>query len=193
MTPLLVIRHGATDWNAAGRIQGRTDRPLDDSGRATIRASELPPGWGNANCLASPLRRAMETARLFGLDPTPEPRLVEMAWGEWEGRRLSELRAELGEAMAANEARGLDFRPPGGESPRDVQKRLGPLLKSLSAPTIFVTHKGVLRALYALATGWSMAEKGSDKLRDGTAHSFRVSADGAPSVEKLNIPLERRL
>ena len=71
---------------------------------------------------------------LLGLDPRPEPRLVEMAWGEWEGRRLADLRAELGDAMIENEARGLDFRPPGGESPRDVQERLKPLLACLSAP-----------------------------------------------------------
>jgi probable phosphoglycerate mutase len=132
----------------------------------------------------------METARLLGLDPNPEPRLIEMAWGNWEGRRLKELRAELGKTMEENETRGLDFRPPGGESPRDVQKRLLPLLASLSGPTVFVTHKGVLRALYALATGWSMTEKGRDKLRDGMAHAFRVT-DGTPAIEKLNIPLGR--
>ncbi len=191
MTPLLVIRHATTDWNAAGLIQGRTDRPLDPAGRAAMNMATLPPGWGGAICLASPLIRSMETARLLGLEPKPEPRLVEMAWGEWEGRSLSELRTELGDAMTENEARGLDFRPPGGESPRDVQVRLLPLLKSLSAPTIFVTHKGVLRALYALATGWGMTEKGKDKLRDGSAHAFRVAADGRLEVEKLNIPLER--
>lgn len=191
MTPLLVIRHGTTDWNAEGLIQGRTDRPLNAEGRAAIRAATLPPGWAEATCLASPLQRATETARLLRLDPKPEPRLIEMAWGEWEGRRLSELRAELGDAMRANEAHGLDFRPPGGESPRDVQDRLRPLLANLTAPTVFVTHKGVLRALYALATGWSMTEKGLDRLRDGAAHAFRVAADGAPAVEKLNIPLER--
>ena len=98
----------------------------------------------------------METARLLGLDPKPEPRLIEMAWGEWEGqeprRRCAPSSAT---AMAENEARGLDFRPPGGESPRDVQARLRPLLAELERPTIFVTHKGVLRALYALATGWT--------------------------------------
>jgi probable phosphoglycerate mutase len=132
----------------------------------------------------------METARLLGLNPMPEPRLIEMAWGEWEGRRLKDLRAELGATMTENEAHGLDFRPPGGESPRDVQKRLRPLLASLAGPTVFVTHKGVLRALYALATGWSMTEKGPDKLRDGMVHAFRLT-DGEPAVEKLNIPLGR--
>jgi len=191
MTPLLVIRHATTDWNAAGRIQGRTDRPLDASGRDALRAAVLPPGWAGAVCLASPLKRAMETAHLLGLHPIPEPALIEMAWGEWEGRRLSDLRAELGAAMQENEARGLDFRPPGGESPRDVQQRLGPVLERLTGPTIFVTHKGVLRALYALATGWSMTEKGPEKLRDGTAHAFLVAADGTPEVQRLNIPLER--
>jgi len=189
--PLLVIRHGTTDWNAAGRIQGRTDRPLDASGRAALGAAVLPPGWAGAACYASPLRRAMETAQLLRLHPTSEPGLIEMAWGEWEGRRLPDLRAELGEALRENEARGLDFRPPGGESPRDVQERLRPVLKNLSGPAIFVTHKGVLRALYALATGWSMTEKGPDKLRDGTAHAFLIAADGTPEVQRLNIPLER--
>lgn len=191
MIPVLVIRHAATDWNAKGLIQGRTDRPLSDEGRAALRASRLPRGRKDATCLASPLMRTMQTARLLRLEPTPESRLIEMAWGEWEGRRLEELRGELGVAMAANEARGLDFRPPGGESPRDVQERLIPLLKSLSGPTIFVTHKGVLRALYALATGWDMKEKAPDKLRDGAAHAFRIAAGGAPKVETLNIPLAR--
>ncbi len=192
MNRVLVIRHGVTDWNAAGLIQGRTDRPLDTAARAALAALAVPRGWEGATCLASPLTRAMETATLLKLDPQPEPRLIEMAWGEWEGRRLVDLHAELGNEMTRNEARGLDFRPPGGESPRDVQERLRSLLRSLSGPAVFVTHKGVLRALYALATGWRMIEKEPDRLRDGCAHAFRIEADGMPAVEELNIPLERR-
>lgn len=189
MTRLLVIRHGATDWNAAGLMQGRADRPLSEAGRASVSSARLPPGWDNAVCLSSPLRRAMETARLLGFDPTPDDRLIEMDWGEWEGRSLADIRAEQGEAMAENEARGLDFRPAGGESPRDVQERLKPLLAEIETPTIAVTHKGVLRALYALATGWSMKAKPPEKLRDGCAHAFDVGDDGVPSVVELNIPL----
>jgi broad specificity phosphatase PhoE len=189
VTRLLVIRHGETDWNAAGLMQGRADRPLSEVGRASVGSARLPPGWEDAVCLSSPLQRAMETARLLGLDPTPDDRLIEMDWGEWEGRSLADIRAEQGEAMAENEARGLDFRPTGGESPRDVQERLKPLLAGLDAPTIAVTHKGVLRALYALATGWSMKAKPPDKLRDGCAHAFDVDVDGTPSVAELNIPL----
>jgi probable phosphoglycerate mutase len=189
MIPLLVIRHAETDWNAAGLMQGRADRPLSEAGRAALRAATLPPGWSAAECVASPLSRAMETARLLGLRPTAEPRLIEMDWGAWEGRTLDALRAELGEAMAENEARGLDFRPTGGESPRDVQERLKPWLAALAAPTVAITHKGVLRALHALATGWDMTAKPREKLVNGRAHAFHVADDGTPSVAALNIPL----
>jgi len=191
MMPILVIRHAPTDWNRAGLIQGRTDRPLDAGGRAEASAWRLPPEWAKAACLASPLRRTMETAALLVLKPVADLRLIEMHWGTWEGRRIAELRAELGDAMAKNEAHGLDFRPPGGESPRDVQERIGPLLQNLEAPTILVTHKGVLRPLYALASGWEMRDDPSQALRDGCAHSFILSPDGAISVGTLNIPLER--
>jgi len=192
MIPLLVIRHGRTDWNEVGLIQGRADRPLSEVGRTQVCGLRLPDAWRGVQCLSSPLRRAMETAILLGLEPRAEPRLIEMAWGEWEGKSLGALRAELGSAMAENEARGLDFRPPGGESPRDAQARLRPLLRELRARTIFVTHKGVLRALYALASGWKMIGKAPQKLIDGRAHAFAVAADGTPSVSELNISLESR-
>jgi len=190
VTRLLVIRHAATDWNEAGLIQGQTDRPLSEAGRAWASRARVPTGWEGVRCLSSPLIRAMETARLLGLTPEPEPRLIEMAWGEWEGGRLGELRARLGSAMADNENRGVDFRPPGGESPRDVQERIKPLLAGRAAPVIFVTHKGVLRALYALATGWDMKAKAPDGLAAGCAHGFRISREGALAVDRLNIPLE---
>ena len=79
----------------------------------------------------SPRQRARETAKILGLDPIIEPTLAEMSWGEWEGRRIPDLRAEYGETMAENERRGLDFTPPGGESPRDVQKRVQPWMTAV--------------------------------------------------------------
>ena len=87
---------------------------------------------------------------------------METDWGVWEGRTLTDLRAELGDLMAAWEARGLDFRAPEGESPREVQDRLRPWLVETAAtgqPTGAVAHKGVIRAIYALATGWDMTDK----------------------------------
>ena len=95
--------------------------------------------------------------------------------------------------MAEAEARGLDFRPPGGESPREVQRRLLPLLESLAAagrPTIAVSHKGVIRALYALASGWDMSDQPQETLREPCAHRFLLDPRGVPALDKLNQPLD---
>jgi broad specificity phosphatase PhoE len=160
MTPVLLIRHGPTSWNASGRIQGQTDIELSLRGRAEVRRWRLPAAWAEARLFSSPLRRARETAIILtGRTPTLDPRLSEMSWGCFEGRRLAELRGEAPDAMAANEARGLDFRPPGGESPREVCARLQALLAELTAdpgPVVAVCHKGVIRAALVLATGWDM-------------------------------------
>jgi probable phosphoglycerate mutase len=199
MTPLVLIRHGATQWNLDGRIQGRADPPLAPEGRAEVSAWRLPPDLaddpGFADCvwLTSPLARARETAALLHAAPiTVEPALIEMDWGDWEGRRLAELRSEGGQDMAAREARGLDFRPPGGETPREVRARLRPLLERLEAAgraTIAVTHKGVIRALYTLASGWDMTGRPPEKLRNACAHRFQLGPGGAPDTAQLNLSL----
>lgn len=191
-TDLLILRHGPTTWNAEGRIQGRIDQPLSDAGRAVVRGWRLPPEAGGRIWYASPLSRAWETAGLLGLAPRPEPRLREMDWGEWEGMRLADL-AAAGILTPDLESRGLDLRRPGGESPRDVQERLRPWLAAVAAggePAGAVAHAGVIRALYALAVGWDMADKPPHKIRDACAHVFSLASDGTPSLVRLNIPLE---
>ena len=189
MTPLLMIRHGPTAWNQLKRMQGRTDLPLCDDGRRVVGRWSLPEEFMEFRWVSSPLIRAVETARLLGGDPELEPCLVEMSWGKWEGLSFPELRQEFGGEFAAQLARGLDFRPTGGESPRDVQERLTPWLQALATPTIAVCHKGLIQAVYSLATGWDMRGKPAEKPRDNKAHLFYVEA-GAPSVERMNIPLE---
>ncbi|MCW2244963.1 putative phosphoglycerate mutase [Azospirillum fermentarium] len=194
MTDLLILRHGPTVWNAEGRIQGHIDQPLSDAGRAVVRGWRLPDAAAGRVWYASPLARAWETAALLGLSPAPEPRLREMHWGEWEGMRLADL-AAAGILTPTLESRGIDLRRPGpgGESPRDVQERLRPWLAVLAArgePAGAVAHAGVIRALYALAVGWDMADKPPHKIRDACAHLFALADDGTPSLVQLNIPLE---
>lgn len=195
--PLVVLRHGPTDWNEAGRIQGRSDRPLSAAGRALVASWRLPDGLDGWRWFTSPLGRARETAALLGQpDAAIESALIEMHWGGWEGWQLEQLRARDGQTMTDNEARGLDFRPSGGESPRDVQKRLMPWLARLAEaglPSVAVCHKGVMRALYALASGWDMLGKPPDKLRNSCAHRFAVTGDGKVEVEQLNISLVNAL
>jgi len=188
MTVVALLRHGDTAWSAEGRIQGRRDPPLSESGRAALRSMALPAACRGMLVVTSPLARCVETAALLGaVDAPREPRLAEMSWGAWEGRRLEELRAELGAAMRENEARGLDFRPDGGESPREVLARVSPWLCSLAGPTLAVTHRGVIRVVLAAATGWDMRGAPPAKLDWSACHLFRLDRQGAPSVEKLNL------
>ena len=193
MTRLALIRHAPTAYNEEGRMQGLCDMPLSAAGRAAAALWRAPPELAGAAWVSSPLRRARETAALLGVPNVPvEPRLAEMDWGRWEGRRLDALRAELGAAMAQNEARGLDFRPDGGESPRDVQARVAPWLEAVAAggrATAAVTHKGVIRAIFALATGWDMTGAQPARLEGAAAHLFAVAGGRAPTVERLNLPL----
>jgi probable phosphoglycerate mutase len=197
MTPLAVIRHGATAWNDAGRMQGRQDITLTDAARAFFAARAAPPELDGFAWTASPLARAHETARLLapGAPLGLEPALIEMGWGDWEGATLDELRARLGDGFGDIEDRGLDFLPPGGESPRMVQARLQPWLARLGAaarPTVAVTHKGVIRALLGLATGWDFLGKPPARLDWTAAHLFAVDPAGRPHLERANLPLARR-
>jgi broad specificity phosphatase PhoE len=191
MTVVALLRHGATAWNEEGRLQGRRDEPLSPAGRA-VTAWRLPPEFAGWRWATSPLRRARETASLLGAESVvADPRLVEMDWGEWEGRTLAELRAMVPD-MAAREAAGLDFRPDGGETPREVQTRVLGFLRDCTAggvPTVAVTHKGVIRAMLALSSGWTMRGKPPARLRWDAIHLFALDAAGRPRIERLNVGL----
>lgn len=193
MTRLALLRHGPTVWNGEKRLQGRADRPLSPAGEAEVRSWVLPLEIASFRWLTSPLIRARRTAELIGVDAAIEPAVIELDFGAWEGRRLADIRAEDPGGTEANEARGLDFCPPGGESPRDVQARLAPLLARLAQEgldTGIVSHKGVIRALLSLATGWPMVDKPPVKLFWDRVHLFELAAGGTPRLIQPNLPLK---
>src|SRR3990172_2610638 len=91
---VILVRHGPTAWTAEGRLQGQTDVPLSSEGEVQVARWRLPPdlaqlqATGRLSWVASPLRRAVETARLIGANSlTLEPRLMEGHYGEWTGLR----------------------------------------------------------------------------------------------------------
>jgi probable phosphoglycerate mutase len=184
---LALLRHGRTEWNDARRMQGRADIPLSEAGRAQVAAWRLPASLRGARIVASPLARAVETARLLaGGEPELAHELVEMDWGAWEGRTFDELRAELGPAYAISESLGVDYRPPRGESPRDVQARVRRWIERVSGdpgPVVAVTHNGVLRALLAQITGWDMVSRPPVKLKPDRVHLLEVERDVLRAVE----------
>jgi probable phosphoglycerate mutase len=192
MPVLTLIRHTLTSWNEQGRIQGRSDTAISDSGRSAAEAWILSDDIREARWFSSPLLRTRQTASILGIHAKTEERLIEMSWGAWEGERLKELRIKHGEAMRQNESLGLDFCPPGGESPRMVQERIIPWLLfvgSLDYPIGAVTHRGVIRAVTALASGWDMTGKEPYKLRPGTCRQFSVSKSGQPVLLQPDISL----
>ncbi len=155
MIRLALLRHGHTVWNRAGRIQGRSDIPLDDTARADLAAQSLPADWQEAEIWSSPLQRAAETARLVtGQVPRTDPALIEMNWGQWEGRHGLDLRADPSSGFRDIELWGWDYRPPGGESPAEVWARLTPWLQSLRRDAVAVCHIGVMRMILARAHHW---------------------------------------
>ena len=150
-----LLRHGRTDWNRAGLLQGSTDRPLEDGEPERLAELALPPEWTDAAVIASPLVRAVETARIItGSMPPLDARLTEMNFGTWEGKPGKELRADPHSGFRDLEYWGWDYRPPNGESPREVWARVSDALDDLKQDTLIVCHMVVMRVILAKAHGW---------------------------------------
>lgn len=155
MIRLALLRHGPTAWNREGRIQGRSDIPLDDAAREDLATLRLPQPWESAALWSSPLLRAADTARLLtGREPQVSAALIEMNWGEWEGQHGKALIAKPGTRYRHIEDWGWNYRPPGGETPSEIAARLAPWLGSLSCDAVAVCHIGIMRVLLAIAHGW---------------------------------------
>jgi broad specificity phosphatase PhoE len=151
MTTLLLVRHGETDWNADGRLQGQTDRPLSDFGRRQAR--QLADDLANEELAAvysSDLSRARETAEIvaerLGLPVVLDPDLREKDWGTWEGLTAVERdRVEfVGESTEAHQERILRaLRRIAGRHPGDRS-------------VLVVTHGGSMRRVQTAALGWAL-------------------------------------
>lgn len=156
MTRLALLRHGHTEWNRAGRIQGRSDIPLDAQARQELAGYRLPEEWAEADLWSSPLSRARETASIVsGKEPRLAPELIEMNWGAFEGKRGADLIADPQSGYRHIEEWSWDFRPPSGESPAEVGDRLQPWLARLTGDTVAVCHIGIMRVILARAWGWN--------------------------------------
>lgn len=165
---LLFIRHGETDWNVAGRLQGQHDIPLNArgceqaaaAGRTVAKIIRADAAGSALAFVASPLgraRRTMELARAaLGLPPhayATDARLMELSFGRWEGLTWPEVQALAPEAAVARETSKWDFSPPGGESYAKLAQRVAPWLDELCGETLVVSHGGVARVLLALLGG----------------------------------------
>jgi broad specificity phosphatase PhoE len=160
---LILVRHGESEWNAAGRVQGQADPDLSALGRAEARLlAPLVRAQEPVVVVSSDLRRAADTARLLLDEPAiPDPRWRECAMGDWTGRAVDELYADPQGRFAAWRDGHAD--PPGGERWDDMCDRVGDAARALgasgAASALVVTHGGAIRAACAV-----VANLGPDQL-----------------------------
>ena len=160
---LLLVRHGQSEWNAAGRWQGQADPPLTELGRAQARAAARAIGGVDA-VFASDLRRARETADVIaehlGVGPViADPGLRERDAGEWSGLTRDEIHARypgyLPEDRHMTFAPGREAelrRPPGWETDKELLARVLDAIQRVhlvvgDGDALVVTHGGVIYVL----------------------------------------------
>jgi len=167
-------RHGETDWNREQRYQGSRDIPLNRTGqlqadsngvllRQLLERDRVDPR--SLNWFASPLSRASETMdrmrAAFDFDLPPvihDRRLIEISFGNLEGRLHSEIDRELARPPGERDESYWGFRPEGGENYDDVAARLLDFAREITQHSVIVAHGGVLRVLRHLVEGTPRGE-----------------------------------
>lgn len=165
MAPLIYFcRHGQTDWNVEGRLQGQWDTALnetgriqaDRNGRKLAREIASPTRF---DFVASPLDRTCETMRriraAMGLAPDDfrrDPLLKEICFGDWESRTFAELELVSPGITAVREADKWNYVAPGanGESYAMLCERVQTWFSGVAQPTVCVTHGGVMRCMFRI-------------------------------------------
>lgn len=162
MARLLLVRHGKTEWNEAGRYVGRSDIGLSAFGlREAAALGQRLAGERIDAIYCSDLKRAVQTAQVIAsgrnVEPMTREELREMDFGEFEGLTLEEIRQRRPEFDWWT-ARDADMQFPQGESVRRVVSRVGPFAGRLESyaegeTVLIVSHGGTLRALICLLLG----------------------------------------
>ncbi|MET0734450.1 MAG: histidine phosphatase family protein [Microbacterium sp.] len=188
MTTLILVRHGETDWNRERRIQGSTDIPLNDAGRAQARetAEALHASLGDEvpTVVASDLSRARETAEIIaaGLGTRVArlyPGLRERSYGEAEGVDAAEFSARWGDWHGA-EVPGAepwsDLRRRGIRTIRHVVRDARRGSAPASTTVVAVTHGAFIREVIRHATSGELPLAG-ERLDNGSTFSFLIERE----------------
>lgn len=185
------IRHGETDWNALGRYQGAQDVPINVRGRAQAAASgailrelmardgRLPDSFAY---VSSPLIRATETMDIvrgvLGLPAAAyalDDRLREVAYGDWEGLTIPQMRERDPESFGARELDKWVHVPPSGENYVALAERVTAWYGDLVQDSVVTAHGGTLRALMVIAGLAKAADVVDLRIEQGVVYVF---ADG---------------
>lgn len=190
---LFLLRHGETDWNAVGRLQGHNDIVLNEVGRKQARRhgevlrglllllGERASDW---HFVSSPLRRCRETMEIMrcglGLEAKGyqvSEQIIELGFGDWEGKCWDDISAKMPELIAARQADPWRFSAPGGgETYETLKLRIIDWYQALPPRTIAVTHSGPSRMVRGYVAGLAEARI---PLQESYQHKFAmVQEDG---------------
>ncbi len=184
---LTLVRHGRTAANAAGRLQGRSDNPLDETGRRQARA--IGAAIGSADRLvSSPLGRAVDTAVLAvpGMAPELDERWLELDYGDLEGAAVGEIPNETWSRWRTDSG----FRPPGGETLAELGVRVRAALDELAPAAVHehvvvVSHVSPIKAAVAWALGVADSVAWRCRLDAASITRIAIRAEG-PALVSFN-------
>jgi len=188
---IYLVRHGETEWNRDGRIQGWLDSPLTPLGRGQARQvgrKLARMGLGPLPVAVSPLGRTRATAEILSeeapLGPvTVEPRLMELSLGSWEGMTFDEIHARFPALLEGATRHTWYFRAPDGETLEKASDRAGAWLAEQTGPVLAVAHGMIGRLLRARYLGLPWAEVLADPLPQDVIWHFRDGGVAALPVD----------
>lgn len=182
---LFVCRHGRTEANASGLLLGRADPSLDPHGsaQAAAMAADLPTP---AAVISSPLARCRETAAAFGAEVEIDERLIELDYGEFDLVPLRDIPAEVWRQWREDP----DFRPPGGETLRELAGRVSAALdavveRAADEDVVVVSHVSPIKASLAWALGVGIEISWRSFVAQASITEIGITPNG-PSLRMFN-------
>jgi broad specificity phosphatase PhoE len=189
------MRHGQTQWNREERFRGRADLSLDETGRRQAEVAALRLKEEHAAAVyCSPLRRALQTAKIvgekLGLPVRPLEGLIDLDFGSFEGLSGEEATRQYPELYRLWLQHPHEVRFPGGEGLEDVRQRVVPAVEQLAAKhkdqtVILVSHKVVCQVLMCAMFGLNNSHFWQVR-QDVNAINIFELRDSAPLIISVN-------
>ena len=182
---LHVVRHGRTEVNAAGKLLGRNNPELDQTGRK--QAEELANRLGEVDLvISSPLKRTMETASYISNTVKTDPRWLELDYGELEGRSIEDIDTEIWERWRSD----IEWAPDGGESLTALGARVTEACEDIveiskDREVVVVTHVSPVKATLAWVLGLDAGVSWKCHVSPGSSMTIKIGQHG-PVLHNFN-------
>ena len=195
-TLIVLVRHAETDWNTDLRFQGHADTPLNELGRTRIGpVIEALRPWNPEIIFTSDLSRACEMAEgvgaAFGIEVIAREDLRECSYGEWEGKKLEEVRRDYGDDLDRWHRNESGFPRGGGESLLQMQERVLAAIESIAREhtgrtIVILSHSGPVRGVICRTFDLPIDQRYRFEVNNASLSAIRRRGDGQWQVLLLN-------